>query len=162
MGSTPTPSFRITEEHISMIGVEDKEICRSCGGKCCKALPGSLVPRDIGEVTVPALVELFNTGLYSIDWWEGDPREEKDEIDQAYFIRPRIKGTRKLFDGAWGGECIFLTDAGCKFQLKDRPSQCRTLKPTEGERCVGAHGKNYYAILWLPYTDLILEAASQC
>ena len=128
---------------------QNKDICTKCGGRCCKYLPGGVSPADLTEVTKESLLRLLQTGKYAIDWWEGDYPE--------YFIRPAIKNCSSIFDPAWGGECVFLTDIGCELPPKERPYQCRMLEPvSEGKRCV-KHGGDKETVknMWKPYNGLI-------
>ena len=138
------------------------EICKKCGGKCCKAMPGSAYPEDFKEPLFESLLSAFKSGNWAIDWWEGDPREGKEEVDVAYYIRPRTKDNDALFDPSWGGECIFLNNNGCILKPEERPQSCRLLEPQENGECIH-HGniKRGAAIAWLPYTDIILQAAEK-
>lgn len=138
------------------------ELCRECGGACCKFLPGECSPEDFGNPLLENLIKAFESGKWAIDWWEGDPRNNKDKLDRAYYIRPRIKGVNKLFDPSWGGECMFLGEKECRLKPEKRPISCRLLEPQpKGISCIhhNGTGKRGAAIAWLPFTDIILEAA---
>ena len=135
------------------------EVCKKCGGKCCKSMPGSTYPEDFKEPLLRSIVENLKSGNWAIDWWEGDPTD-KDDLERAYYIRPRIKDNNNLFDPSWGGKCIFLNGKGCILKPKERPQSCRLLEPRENESCI-SHGKSKRgaAIAWLPFTTVILKAA---
>jgi len=137
------------------------EICKKCGGKCCKRMPGSAYPEDFKKPLLDSLLIAFESGDWAIDWWEGDPTD-KDDLEKAYYIRPRTKDNNDLFDPSWGGECIFLNKDGCILKPKERPQSCRLLEPKENGECVNHNNsKRGAAIAWLPYTDIILKAAKQ-
>jgi len=138
-------------------------LCKECGGECCKQMPGIYSPEDFGtteETIEKNLTKALETKLLSIDWWEGDPRENICSIDKlrkAYFIRPATKDNKRgLFDPSWGGECVFLTENGCTLQSKDRPYECRMLEPKENECCI-LHGKDKrkLSIVWIPFNEMI-------
>lgn len=138
------------------------ELCKECGGACCKFMPGECFPEDFGEPLLENLIEAFESGNWAIDWWEGDPRKNEDKLDRAYYIRPRIKGINKLFDPSWGGECIFLNKKVCILPPEKRPMSCKMLEPKpKGEDCIhhNGTGKREAAIAWLPFTDVILKAS---
>ena len=136
------------------------KICKKCGGKCCKAIPGGALPEDFGEPLFDNLKQAFATGNWAIDWWESDPTGQ-DKIDCGYFIRPKVKGVNKIYDPSWGGECIFLEDGvGCKLLPHERPANCRLTEPKVNGKCI-VHGasKKDVAIAWIPFHNIIHEVA---
>ena len=144
---------------------EKKELCAACGGKCCKGMPGSAFPSDFGELLLDALVEKFQSGLWVIDWWEGDPRGKGYRMAQSYFVRPAIKGANALFHPSWGGECIFLSEDGCTLPSDERPLGCKRLEPGGHSPCMyhgdgtGKNAKHEGALAWLKHQLVILQAA---
>lgn len=134
-------------------------ICKKCSGKCCKSMPGSAYPEDFKEPLLESLIEAFNSENWAIDWWEGD-LTNKNDLEKAYYIRPRTKDNKDLFDPSWGGECIFLNEKGCTLEPEERPQSCRLLEPRGNGSCI-LHGesKRGAAVAWLPFTTVILEAA---
>lgn len=130
---------------------ENKLICAECGGKCCKNMPGSVYPKDVPNGDIEALLR---AGNYAIDWWEGDPRKECGQIGKAsYYIRPKVKGVKRLFDPSWGGECIFLTSTGCKLSFEERPAGCKIVKPAKGGCNSKYNDKRGAAIAWSSRSD---------
>jgi Fe-S-cluster containining protein len=156
------------EMEIISLHIERPDLCTPCGGKCCKSMPGGTHPSDWGapntDVMLERLATAFRSGLWAIDWWEGDPRglEEGDQeyVSQGFYVRPATKGDEgRVFYASWGGECTFLTATGCSFGHDDRPLECRTLEPKYPYRCEQHHGKHLTAIAWLPYHQVLLQAA---
>lgn len=134
---------------------ENKEICSKCGGSCCKTFPGCYYPEDFGlPGDFSKLDAVLESDRVAIDWWEGDPREDKDEFERVYFIRPAIKHARgSLYDQSVG-ECVFLTKTGCELSGDERPTVCRNLEPKEEKPCI-THGitcKNA-VMAWIPYQN---------
>lgn len=149
---------------------ENEELCAACGGDCCNNMPGAMMPDDIKGypggmwgLMSEKLYSLFYTKHYVIDCWEGDPRPDKDELDQAYYIRPKNDDTSHpgLYSFSWGGRCIFLTEHGCKLEAESRPYTCRMLEPKPNKECIvhGQGGKRGCAIAWIEHTDAIERAA---
>ena len=133
---------------------ENKSLCSSCGGNCCKHMPGIVHPDEVVSIN-----DLLDTGKYAIDWWEGDPREDRDDVGQSYYIRPKTKGSEEhLLDGSWGGECVFLTNKGCELSFNERPYDCRMLEPSSGDSCdtVGVE-KQEMVVLWMEHNNTILD-----
>ena len=142
------------------------EICKKCGGACCKRYPGATIPSQWGKndkEILENLIEAFKSKKWAIDWYENDPRRGKDEMGEFYFVRPadKLYGDIFLFCPLWEGECIFLTPEGCSLPEEKRPLECIALIPRENWRCVPYFTKKEASILWIPYKDIILEAAKR-
>lgn len=155
----------LTAEDIAVKNNENTKLCTKCGGSCCKQLGGSISPLEIGDVTEERIRELLDTGAVSIDWYEGDVFSHRGmsspdgkEYDNMYFLRMRNKDG-DIIDPSFGGECMMLTDKGCRLQFNERPYGCRSLYPTinsdGGITCVNAYDKAQSAIDWLPYEDIL-------
>lgn len=109
---------------------ENKEICASCGGVCCKHMPGSFFPDDFPiEIRRDRILAGIRAGLYQIDWWEGEER--------AYYLRPAVTNDNRVFSPAWRGQCSFLTEKGCPLPFDSRPRTCRELVPAHPGKCHG-------------------------
>jgi hypothetical protein len=125
--------------------------------------PGAAYPDDFGLPFVKKLIEALKSGMWAIDWWEGDPRENIDgdsELSQTYFVRPAtIRNRHKLFDGTWGGQCIFFGNSGCELDSDLRPTECRYLEPQPESHC-NPHGmsKRGACLAWIPYQDILRNA----
>lgn len=131
----------------------NENMCSTCGGNCCQRLPGIMFPEDFETINKKIIMDLLNTGNYSIDCWEG-------EIENPYWIRPAtIKGKGKLIDKSWGGICVFWSSTGCRFDKDLRPYGCRMLEPREyGEECkIHNAGKLEAAKAWEPFKDIFEE-----
>lgn len=140
------------------------ETCGSCGGACCKQLPGIASPDDFGapdrDEMRMRLKTAFDSGRWAIDWWEGDPRDGRDELDSARYVRPATKWREgRVRDASWGGACTFFGAVGCELAADERPLGCRSLEPAANHKdCIPHDGdKRDMAIAWLPYLDLLLE-----
>lgn len=90
---------------------ESKDICKKCGGNCCKSMGCHFSPEDIkGEVTYDKLKLLLDTGNVSIDWYEGNPFIEEQSyftsffgnFMKVYYLRIRNVDA-PIVDGSWGG-----------------------------------------------------------
>jgi Fe-S-cluster containining protein len=159
---------------------DNPELCKACGGKCCKNLPGFFFPEQLGkneDEIRSQLLEMFKTGNYSIDAWEGDPRPEFENVDidspkwdqrftRVDIIRPRGKG-KPIFHFPWfeSVECVFLTENGCSLESDTRPMECQLVEPRK-EKCIshnriGRHGKHEAALLWVPYQNVIKQVIEE-
>lgn len=138
------------------------DLCKPCGGVCCKQMPGAALPEDLGASRIEIIAEMTNrlaSGRWVFDWWEGDPRKGKGKLSQAYYLRPATTGKEgRLLDPSHGGQCTFFDqEKGCTI-FKTRPSGCRGLEPND-TACVERYGsKREAALAWLPFTDEIKKA----
>ena len=151
------------------------EVCKTCGGRCCKQCPGASSPSDFGlpgpegEQRVKAALA---TGRYCIDWWEGDAREgvyeafdHPEHRYRSFYIRPCVKGKeQQLTDTSWGGMCTFwVLDKGCELSSANRPHECQMLEPGEadnGTQCkshLGRMGRRSICVAWMAYDKLFEE-----
>lgn len=133
------------------------ELCKKCGGKCCKFYPGIAIPSDFGntkEEILNNLTEAFKSGLWTIDWL--------NRKNEEYFVRPAIKGKEFLiFDHSISGECVFLNTNGCKLDESNRPSGCLLLEPRDGEKCIQHLSKKEAINQWNKYKNILFEAAAK-
>lgn len=148
---------------------ENSSVCTSCGGACCKGMPGSSHPLDFKEITVDVLIEKLKNG-YCFDYWEGKASDDPQYEDKtAYYLRPSTtRGLGKIVDASWGGACNFLTDKGCPLSFEERPSQCRALVPDpepdmHAKDCkwLDGYSKKDIAVAWLPYNEIIVQAINK-
>ena len=139
-------------------GIEDLNICRPCGGKCCKSYPGPATPDDFGapdkERMYNELYSALKSGKWTIDWI--------DQEQEYYFIRPAVKGFESsVFDHRYMGECTFLTPTGCALSFNKRPESCRMLVPKINEKCdPQGYTRAYVVKTWQPYIDVLIKAAT--
>lgn len=136
---------------------ENRKICQECKGRCCKNIPGIVSPKDLKLPKTYLLKKYIISGKYTIDYWIGDPRTNKNELEQVYFIRPSVKGKEgEIPNASWGGECTFLTVKGCILKINKRPLQCQMLKPHK-YKCIiiNKYSKKNLIIQWIPYQNII-------
>ncbi len=151
-------------------GHQPTEMCRCCAGACCKGYAGTAWPEDTLLITETddleeAIHQLLKSGKWSIDWWEGDPRPDKDEASRGLYLRPAHVDSRyKVFDASWGGTCILLGENGCELPFEKRPAQCRAVIPkgTIKETCDidSGYTKLEGALAWWPYQEVLQRVGS--
>ena len=147
-----TSLWRRNKRLAAIKRMEPSKACSTCEGKCCKHLPGLAAPIDFHKLTAEAIAERLKTGLWCLDYWEGET--------PIYFPRPAIKGHEGVRKhGAWCGECVFLGPP-CKLSLQDRPFECATLvpRPKEGDDCKVKWTKKDARDAWEPYQELLKNA----
>ncbi len=133
---------------------ENIEICKLCGGKCCKGMGCHYSPRDFNEVTIDILRRELNKGYVSIDWWEGDVYNNDNGYERVYYLRMRNKNA-PIVDPSWGGECMLLTERGCSLPFDERPMGGRALIPKHNDGCIQPYSKEDCCKEWYWYQDVL-------
>jgi len=132
------------------------EICKECGGECCKSSPGCATPADFKPDIYNNLVEAFKSRKWVIDAWE------LSNGGKLHYVRPATIDSKRLHDYSWDyGPCVLLTETGCSLEPHKRPAGCRLLEPRTGQCKVHGVGKYNAARAWKPYEDLIHKAANE-
>lgn len=134
---------------------ENSILCSTCGGRCCKEMPGEYHPSQF-NLEDASLYLLVKGGEVAVDCWEGDT-EDDGKLEQVYYIRPRIVGVLPGLDRSWGGQCANLTEAGCKLSFENRPYGCRALTPVKEmyPKCRSDWSKEHAARSWRLYQNII-------
>ena len=160
---------------------ENFEVCRKCGGKCCKFMPCMLFPGEvrkmygIKEFTYDNMLEILKKKEVIIDYWEGDICDCINEEDHPYFYKKYKPNDRLssyfirfrtidetgdyLVYPAWEGQCINLTNTGCKFNWDNRPICGKALIPNDKGLCDSKFNKQNYALSWLKYENILEDIA---
>lgn len=69
---------------------ENYEICKQCGGLCCRSGGCCISPDQFKEFNKENLKALLFTGMVVIDWWDGNPLN--------HFENPPTKDEQELID----------------------------------------------------------------
>jgi len=137
--------------------LEDKEVCRKCGGVCCKQSGGLVFPSDalsVGESDIRSfLFENINNGKYSVDAFIDDQKGKS-----GYYIRMRQITDSGAFNPGTKGTCSFLNENGCSFDYNNRPKGCRDLIPSPPD-CYFPDGLSLTECVdaWKHYSNIIEE-----
>ena len=144
---------------------ESFETCASCGGDCCKTLPGIEWPERFLACQKPAeaLANLLGSGRWVLAAHYGIPYDPAtpppDEVRFRKFYYPRPATTDEEGKGphasATTGSCCFLGEHGCQLSFFERPRLCRELVPDKGLNCYSPVGKRDAALAWFNHQDLI-------
>lgn len=132
------------------------EICKECGGQCCKSMGCHISPLDLKEITFESIVNFIDeSGYISIDWWDGNPITKEATGEKVFFLRIKNRNA-KVIDPAFRGVCSILTDSGCPLSFEYRPKGARELIPCK-KKCVGNYSKQDCAAEWYSYNDILKE-----
>lgn len=156
-------------------GYESAEICRVCGGACCKTGGCSLAPEDmLRELAIwrleregsEAQGSEKNAGqpgeaeLWELEKWLQESNCAIDsftgETGPCYYIRMRHKCFTFIGVDAMG-ECIALTDQGCSLPYERRPKGGRDLEGRPDRRCRQHYTREQMEADWKPYQQRLRD-----
>lgn len=148
---------------------ERPSICTVCKGLCCQRASGFSIPADFQKgISIPFLISLLRSGMWSIDWLEGDPRKlvpaGEPKLNRCYVLRPARINDTGIICKSFGGTCVLWSvEKGCSLPFESRPIECRLLKPIRSMSCKSnkKYSKTYFTQKWIPYQNMLLEASHQ-
>lgn len=116
---------------------ENRDICASCGGKCCKKSGCDYTPSDFSDLSFNALYELLQQGNISIV----SSLEFLLTPDGKYWVTPLLhlrarNINRPIVDLiSMKTSCSQLLENGCKYSYEERPSGGKNLIPQPNDNC---------------------------
>lgn len=132
----------------------DKEMCKKCGGVCCKQNGCVYMPQDFKKMDFKYLKNKIEKGNISIS---GQPfKVMKDGWSFILFLRARNEDSPIVDLITKGGPCSMLTEKGCRLEEEKRPSCGLGIKPTKiGGPCEKMFSSNDVLFSWLDYQDVL-------
>lgn len=137
-------------------GYESAEVCRRCGGACCRSNGCSLSPEDMlrelaayreGEIGESVTEEWLRQSDCAIDSFTG-------RNGPCYFLRMRHKCFTFIGVDAMG-ECVALTEQGCSLPYGRRPKGGRFLEGCPDGHCRQHYTREQMEEDWRPYQQLL-------
>lgn len=134
------------------IRYENKDICKKCGGQCCKKSGCDYFVTDFESMNTSYLEEFLKKGYASIV-----ALLNVEELNGRYIIEPVLtlrarNKNRGIIDlVSMKTECMSLTETGCIFDISKRPSGGATFMPKEVGRCEETVSKLEEVKKFLPY-----------
>ena len=130
------------------------EMCKKCGGACCKETGCIYIPTDFKSLTFKSLVKLLDQGNISIS---GQPYSNLLGNAWSYLPYLRVRNINSdIVDlVTTGSPCKLLTSTGCQLSEQDRPTLGLLVKPTT----IGGPCDADYPIdmveTWLDYSEIL-------
>ncbi len=112
----------------------DYELCKKCGGKCCRLCGCEFSPDDFSDLSFEGLLKEIEKGYITLELVDGDQfyiagwiwHVRMRNADQPIVVMPGTPNNKK--------GCIALKEDGCVFDYKHRPASGRLLIPARDER----------------------------
>lgn len=113
------------------------ELCKKCGGKCCKMSACMFFVDDFESMKLDYLESILDTGRISIKSsldFKSSPKGEIVVVPKLYLIARSID--RDVIDlVSIPNTCANLEESGCYFSEEERPSGGLYLIPKENGKC---------------------------
>lgn len=129
------------------------EMCKECGGACCKQVGCIYMPGDFRVVNFKAMKKILDKGNISIS---GQPFSVASGL-WSYILYPKARDVNAdVIDlMPTGGPCKLLTPTGCSLSEDDRPSLGLACKPTKiGGPCEAGYTQDDL-LSWMDYDDVL-------
>lgn len=134
----------------------DKEMCKKCGGVCCKQNGCIYLPRDFKNMNINYLIQELEKGNISISGQPASVPFLEDVWTYMLYLRSRNEDSPVVDLFTKGGPCINLTENGCVLERKDMPSFGKSIRPTKiGGPCKQMVDPEFMTGSWLEHQELL-------
>lgn len=132
----------------------DHDICKACGGRCCKVSGCNFAPSDFKEISYVYLKKIIHKGFISIVII---PDIQTGLEEDILALKVRNKGARVCdLEVNISRPCILLEETGCCFEDSDRPYGGKALVPNiPGIGCKMGYSYRQCAKDWEPYQEVL-------
>lgn len=135
---------------------ENEELCKQCGGKCCKKCGCDYLPRDFKDLSTNGLVDKILEGNISIvsTLTISKLPNGGEAITPILLLRERNKNRPMVDLLSLKTTCASLLETGCKYDKEHRPSGGRMLIPMENNECYNEN-PDLKVQEWLSYQKIL-------
>lgn len=154
---------KITDSY-KKVGCENSQVCKECGGKCCKKAPCHWGPDDIKDLSYSGIKKFLKEKKYiSVLRLPGEVcevcfRTIDYKGEYFYILRTRTRGTgiaAVVNQIDKDDKCMLLTPEGCKISFEERPKGARLLIPDEKRNCNQLYSFDDCIFDWQGYQDVL-------
>lgn len=137
---------------------ENKELCRICGGKCCKRCGCDYYVENFDVINKENMIKILDTGNVSIvSAVVFNKIKSGSTITPFLYLRARNKGRDVVDLLSLKHECSMLTDTGCPYDLDHRPRGGVNYIPYPNNECKRCDNEQLEIRKWEPYQNLLFK-----
>lgn len=137
--------------------LEDKNLCKVCGGRCCKKSGCDYSAFDFLNIKREVILKILETGEVSVvatfDFKK--VRHGKLIATPFLYLRARNKGRDVIDLLSIKTGCLMLTDEGCSYNFQNRPTGGVNLVPMANGKCYPDKNPLEIVETWKPYQKLL-------
>lgn len=136
---------------------EKKNLCKKCGGKCCKKSGCDYFVSDFLEINEEVLIKKLDEGETSIVGALYPISDSEGYLSFIPFLYLRARNIgRDIVDIlSFKRQCMLLTDNGCPYPLEKRPGGGAALIPQRFRKCYRDEDPLIETSKWEPYQQLL-------
>lgn len=137
--------------------MENLEICKKCGGMCCKKSGCDYLPSDFNDLSFKGLMDKLAEGNMSVVLTINFEKLYDGRIyaNPFLYLRARNKNRDIIDLFSMKTTCSLLTEKGCKYNYEERPSMGKNLVPVEGIKCYPLKNPNIIIEEWNSYQKVL-------
>lgn len=137
---------------ITMEINENTEVCKNCGGRCCKKSGCDYWPSDLPDKTYKGILKFLENGKVSIVAMMNFKRINGKLCNFPFlYLRGRNTGRDVVDLLSMKTPCSNLTEHGCSYTYEERPSGGKNLTPSKDGLCYPKEDNLQKVLEWSPY-----------
>lgn len=143
--------------------IEDINICKQCGGRCCKKCGCDYSALDFDDLSYKTICEFLSEGKISVVSMVSFDRLSNGKKIANLFLYLRARNVdRDVVDLiSVKTRCSQLTEIGCSYTYDDRPTGGKNLVPVEGGKCYPAEDQFELVKTWQPYQNVLRKVVKR-
>ncbi len=131
---------------------ENTEVCKNCGGRCCKKSGCDYWPSDLPDKTYKGILKFLENGKVSIVAMMNFKRINGKLCNFPFlYLRERNTGRDIVDLLSMKTPCSNLTEHGCSYPYEERPSGGKNLTPSKDGLCYPKEDNLQKVLEWSPY-----------
>lgn len=131
---------------------ENTEVCKNCGGRCCKKSGCDYWPSDLPDKTYKGILKFLENGKVSIVAMMNFKRINEKLCNFPFlYLRERNTGRDVVDLLSMKTPCSNLTEYGCSYTYEERPSGGKNLTPSKDGLCYPKEDNLQKVLEWSPY-----------
>lgn len=131
---------------------ENTEVCKNCGGRCCKKSGCDYWPSDLPDKTYKGILKFLENGKVSIVSMMNFKRINGKLCNFPFlYLRERNIGRDVVDLLSMKTPCSNLTEHGCNYTYEERPSGGKNLTPSKDGLCYPKEDNLQKVLEWSPY-----------
>lgn len=131
---------------------ENTEVCKNCGGRCCKKSGCDYWPSDLPDKTYKGILKFLENGKVSIVAMMNFKKINEKLCNFPFlYLRERNTGRDVVDLLSMKTPCSNLTEHGCSYTYEERPSGGKNLTPSKDGLCYPKEDNLQKVLEWSPY-----------
>lgn len=142
---------------LEALKLENQELCKVCGGRCCKNGGCAYLSEDFEELKVDYIMEVLKSGRISIAA-SLDFSYTKNGVPFAnptLYLREREINRGEIDLISIRSQCVSLEEDHCHYEILKRPTMGATMEPNYPHQCKSSISTEDFIANWEPYQKVL-------